>query len=662
MKILRILFLFLFMGTLSSSILAQELDNAKDNANAAFANLEYAKAVGYYEKLVKNNTTSKYVENLAVCYYKTKNYPKAIEWLKKTLLIYPNRDYIRFDYADALQHMGDYEFALSQYKFIVPADQKQKELIDQRIISCKNALKISLRPASFKIWNDSLMNTSNSEFSVTQTNQGLIFSSDRIIPNDPKRRKQIFGWTNTPFINLFLSKKLSEGKYDSAKVFAQELLNNYHTSNAVFSPDQNTIYFTRTQSNTNPKKSFKEDPNVSQGFINRLEIFYSRKVGSKWSDPKPFPYNKVNEYSVAHPCLSLDGKILYFASDMPGGKGGIDLYYSKIEGDNFSSPVNLGDSINSPGNEEFPVMGMDQNLYYSSDGLEGLGGLDIFRTSGSENHWAHPINLGSPVNSSMDDFGFLPLDSNAYNGLFTSDRIGGKGSDDIYHFKRTDSANSLLDSAGMYHGKVINAESGKGISHAKLSITQTDKKVSYEYLTDSLGNYKFHRNKNKNYIIRIKKANYFTHFDTLNFDANGVLVHKSPPVALVPIVIDKPIRLENIYYDFNSWKILPQAAKILDGLVKTMKENPEIEINLDSHTDSRGDSFINKYISEKRAQAAVDYLISQGVQQARMKARGFGKERPIVRCDNGYHCTEADHQLNRRTEFSVTKVHENLIQ
>jgi len=653
-KYIGILFI-LFELFLSSRVNGQELFSTLDKAEDAFSHLEYAEAAVYYEKLIAEQEKPAYVERLAFCYYKMKDYPKATQWLKKCLELNSDDEHFRFYYADCIQHSGNYSFALSQYNYVHAKDNDLAKLVALRIESCKAASALAKNPTEYSLKLDSNLNSHNSDFSVNLLKDGVIFASDRPISEGIFKNHKLYGWTNTPFLNLFSAKKDKSGKLGKPELFAKELVSSYHTATAVLSPDQKTIYFTRTEYIKNPGKVFKNEIKNSE-FVNRLQLFYSKFKDGVWGQPVPFPYNQVNEYSIGHPAISLDGKYLYFASDMPGGKGGIDLYYSEIKQDgSFGKPVNLGDSINTQGNEEFPVIGIDSCLYFSSDTWPGMGGLDIFRAKGIFSHWKKPENLGVPLNSSMDDFGFLPLDSICTRGYLSSNRDKGIGGDDIYDFTRP-APKPTLDSNIFCKGRIVNAETEKGIPGVKLDINEGNDTSFSHYTTDSLGNYKFPKKGGKRYVLRIKKDAYFTLFDTLFFNNDGVLTSKLKPLHLVPMVVNKPIRLENIHYDFNSWAILPQAARILDGLVKVLKDNPEISINLDSHTDTRGDSYINKYISSHRAKSAVEYLISQGIAPSRLKARGFGKDMPLVRCDGAYKCTEADHQLNRRTEFSITRI------
>lgn len=655
-------FIILFLAfnvLLFPRLKAQELYSTRDKAEDAYNHLEYAEAAENYLKLYQDESRDQYLDRLAICYFKIKDYTKAIYWLKKSLEINSDNDYFRFIYAECIQHTGNYSFALSQYRFVGSKDKDLKKLTNLRIQSCEAAEYWIKNPGVYHLKPDSNLNSENSDFSVSLTKNGLIFTSDRPVETGFLKKDKLYGWTNTHFLNLFSAKKDLNGKFQTPVLFSRELASDYHTANAVLCPDQKTLFFTRTEYLKNPSKVFRKKYD-KEDFINRLQIFYSKFQDGIWSKPLPFPYNRVNEYSVGHPAISSDGKILYFASDMPGGKGGIDLYYSEIKKDgSFGKPVNLGDSINSAGNEEFPVIGMDKNLYFSSDGWPGMGGLDIFSSKGELNHWGQPLNLGVPVNSSMDDFGFIPEDSIATKGYLSSNREKGLGGDDIYDFTRP-VPKPALDTNAIFKGRIVNAETNLGILGVKIDISEGKDSSFSHYLTDSLGNYKFSKKRGQKYILRIKKENFFTLFDTLIFNENGVLTSKLKPSHLVPMVVNKSIRLENIHYDFNSWKILPQAARILDGLVKILKENPEISINLDSHTDTRGDTKINKYVSVHRAKSAVDYLISQGIDPHRLKARGFGKERPLVRCDNGYRCSDLDHQLNRRTEFSITRIlHDN---
>jgi len=650
-------YIALVIVILGTSLLgkAQELYSIQDKAEDAFDHLEYAEAAGYYTKLLNIHEKQDFVERLATCYYKMKDYSQSITWLKKALLVNSDNETLRFYYAEAIQHQGNYEFAITQYNYVKSKDKNLATLVALRIKSCQAALEMKKKPGAYSLALDSVFNTQYSEFSPILWKEGVIFASDRPVESILPNKKSIYGWTNTHYINLFFSQKDKKGKFSRPKVLSDNLISAFHTGSASISPDQKLMIFTRTESIRNPNKVFKNDLK-GQVFVNRLQLFFSHYVNGSWTDPKPFPYNKVSLYSVGHPSISPDGKILYFASDMPGGKGGIDLYYAEIKSDGtFGKPINLGDSINTAGNEEFPNIGLDHQLYFSSDGWPGMGGLDVFKASGSLSKWTKPQNLGTPLNSSMDDFSMVPTDSLGSKGYLASNRSNGIGSDDIYDF-HVPVSKPELDTSNFYAGRVINAETGEGIPNVTLEISQGKDTSFGKFTTDSMGYYNFPKKQSKEYILRFKKPNYFTQFDTLWVNDFGILTSKLKPIHLVPMVVNKPIRLENIYYDFNSWQILPQAARILDGLVKVLKDNPEISINLDSHTDTRGDSFINKYISVHRAQAAVEYLISQGINPGRLKARGFGKDMPLVKCDNGYKCTDEDHQLNRRTEFSITRI------
>ncbi|MEI7846205.1 MAG: OmpA family protein, partial [Chloroflexota bacterium] len=355
----------------------------------------------------------------------------------------------------------------------------------------------------------------------------------------------------------------------------------WHDGPVCFNSGFTEIFINRTQ--IMHDKGKREPGHVR---THLLKIFTSTLKEGKWVVPQPFFLNN-DQYSVGHPALSPDGATLYFVSDMPGGYGETDIYVCQRTGDTWSPAVNLGATVNTPGKEMFPFIAANGDLYFSSDGLPGFGGLDLFVTRKGEKGWGVPRNLGQPINSSFDDFSIAI--SSAENGLFSSNRPGGKGSDDIY---------------GFY--KIV----PEPVIPAPPPI-----------------------------------ATLYTGIPT-------------PPAKRTDTLVpDKPYRLENIFYDFDKWNIRDDAKPALDNLVSLMKKFP-ISVELSSHTDCRGSETYNLELSQKRAESAVRYIISQGIAPNRITAKGYGKSRPANSCNclPGSGCTEAEHQFNRRTEFMVTKI------
>jgi outer membrane protein OmpA-like peptidoglycan-associated protein len=402
----------------------------------------------------------------------------------------------------------------------------------------------------------------------------------------------------------------------------------------------------------NPDPTNWFDLSKPSDLVNRLEIFYSTYSKGKWSEVKPFAYNKPMEYSVGHPALSPDGNTLYFISDMPGGFGSTDIYYCEMnDNGNWSKPVNAGSTINTSGKEVFPYMDADGNFFFSSNGQPGMGGLDVFMAKGSKASWETPENMKYPINSPKDDFSICYSETHK-SGFLASNRDGGSGSDDIYSFEFNPPKEVVV---------VINTKD-------KLDSSMVD----LEDVDVTIVNK--HTNKDKNYTTDANGRVYVTLPSFTLFEIKGKKDEYLSTMKLVEtkcrtnhdtimvelefdrLVINKPIVINNIYYDFDKWDIRPDAAKELDKLVITLKQNPKITIELSSYTDSRGSDTYNMFLSQKRAESAVTYIISRGVTSERIVAKGYGETKPVNRCINGVACTDAEHQLNRRTEFMVTGV------
>jgi len=386
----------------------------------------------------------------------------------------------------------------------------------------------------------------------------------------------------------------------------------------------------------------------------------SRNNGSTWSEPELMSINDLDYWNGA-PCLSPDGKSLYFASNRKGGKGGLDIYRSKLdESGKWGKPSNLGESINTGGDESFPMITEDGKLYFSSDGHPALGGLDIFVAS-KKGDATTVENLGTGINTVNDDFG-LTLKSPT-EGYFSSNRAGGKGDDDIYYFR--DGKNDPRIVKFVTKGQLFSKDD-KGVEAVLggINVKLLDDKGNAisEATTDADGNFTFPMEPSKNYVFYVEKEQYLTlrsPFTTVGkAPAYESLTEKETTLDLnTKLVMDK-IKLqqtfvvENINYDYDKWDIRPDAALELDKIVQFLQDNPTITIELSSHTDSRGDDTYNLKLSQKRAESSKTYIVSKGVTAARISSKGYGETKPLI----ADAATEEDFQKNRRTEFKVIKV------
>lgn len=620
-----------------------------NEADEQYRLYNYIKAIDLYEQAYKKKNTLHAAERLAEGYSFTKNYVQAESWYAVAANMPGSKPEHVLGYARSLVNNSKYGEAKQQFQHYIDLKgdvvQKQKDLWLQ---SCDSAVKWMQHPVGIQIQNAKELNSAQSDWGAVNVNGGVTFTSDRdnqteeltkgekpFLKFDSGKRpdKIIYGWTGNQYLRLY--QRLNNK--DSLQLFPFDAGTDYHVGAASFTADGNEVYFTLTRI---PKKL---DYGKERLATVNVEIYSSKKSaeGNAWKKPLALKFNNVNEYSVGDPLISQDGKTLYFVSNMPGGKGGTDIYTTvKDANGEWSVPVNLT-AINTEDNERSPFVDKTGALFFSSDGYAGMGGLDIFKSAGKGNSYTKPVNLGYPVNSPQDDFAYT-LNS-ATTGYLSSNRTDGLGSDDIYKVTQQIIQTIKLE------GKIFNKRTRLPLASA-IATLKTSTGNTLKVQTDESGYYSFKIEQDTLYGVIAEKTNFQS--------ADTSLVTKVSLVKdfyLIPIEINKAIRLENIYYDFDKWNIRPDAAIELDKLVQILKDNPTIWIELGSHTDSRGNDAYNMTLSQKRAESAVQYIISRGIDKNRITAQGYGESQLLNRCSNGAKCSAADHQLNRRTEFKIVK-------
>lgn len=868
--------------------------------NRYYKRYDYANAIKYYGKAAKRkNPNPVAVQNLAHSYRLIKDYAKAEEMYAKAVTLDKKDPIVHFYYGEMLRSNGKMEEAKEQYRMYVK--QVPEDVIaDVRIKSLDEVKVIMSQAPQYDVVNLEEINTGAAEFSPVYYKNGMVFVSERTMDlvNFDK-----YGWNSRPYLDMYYAESRGkDNKFGRIKSLSARLNSFYHDGPISFNHDQTLAFFTRVDVIT------KRDT----AFVNRPGLFSSAYVKGSWTKPEPFFLNS-EKYSLAHPALSPDGKMLFFSSDMPGGRGGKDIYVCRKEGDKWGNPVNLGPEVNSAGNELFPYFRKDGTLFFSSDGHTGLGGLDIFSSNLQGVKWTNVTNMGTPVNSSADDFGIVFENGGDNKGYFSSNRTGGKGSDDIYSFV---SNGKFLTLAGKI---LLSKDVDDPARNAKVMLMREDGTVIRVSTTDDKGNFKFDRlpseqkymvkldesdpalvNRSKYYmtdendkVVRVTVLNdkggkfvfqnlpadpnalpqittndvsiagnlligenpskplantkvnlvndkgeviqtvttnafgafVFTdlppdqnflvkvdatdqsslanskiiitnksgkelqtttagskgdfrfqflasdkstmgllsvmdadlRFDmkgkllgpdkaplanskinlvnekgeviqTVTTDETGAFVFNSLPAdknfmvmmdesdsklagmekllvadskgnivrelramggkfrfSILPaddnrlgnVYVDDPwlkvlelksqnqtvkkdslIIIENIYYDYGKWDILPEAQKTLDKVIQVMKNDADISIEISSHTDSRSSSDFNLTLSQKRAKAAVDYIARAGITTKRLTGVGYGESRIINQCKDGTECSEEDHAKNRRTEFRIVRKQE----
>ncbi len=611
-------------------------------ADRGFELYRFKEVIPLYKQVfekAKEDKRSYLAQRIGDCYRLINNPDSAVLWYKESTL-YPGLDPMSYFYlGEALRAQDDYKEAFDaflRFDSLAPEDPRGSLFASycSLILDHWNNL-----PSRYWVRSVDSINTEYSEFGPTLYSQGIVFASDRSVDSI---HQKTYEWTGRNYLNLFYS---SVSDFDSiwdnteTPKFTNNLGNQlYHNGPAFFTNDS-LYYVTRTD-----KEQVPTDFRKIRTY--RLKIYWRSLRQGDDNNIIPFPYNS-DEYSVAHPFLDSDSQKLYFSSDMEGGYGGMDLYFcSKDENGIWDEPINLGSEVNSPGNEVFPYLRNDSTLYFSSDYFEGYGGLDIFKVLLKyDTLWMKRENMKRPINSSWDDFGILFLNnSSEYEGLISSSRRGGLGSDDIYAFQKKYYLN----------GYVKDKRTMEPIPGSYVFLLNSNNLKVQVVETDSLGRYHIPVIPETPYEAKAIKPYYIDDCYSFSFSISdtSIIIDAPRDLLLDKLQIEKVVVMDNIYYDFDKWDIRDDAKVDLDWLVRIMKKN-DIKVELGAHTDSRGTNSYNRKLSQRRAESAVNYIVNKGIDPSRLIAKGYGESELVNQCSNGVRCTPAEHQANRRTEFKV---------
>jgi len=475
----------------------------------------------------------------------------------------------------------------------------------------------------------------------------VIFSSSRDVGIS---RKITHRWTGLPFLQLYNATISKEGNLINAVKLEGDFNTKYNESSVAITYDGSTMYFTRNSYNNGYQKD-------NTGII-RLKLYRASRSGNYWTDIVELPFNST-EYSTAHPTLSQDNSKLYFASDMPGTNGLSDIYVVDIHTDGtFGDPMNLGSQINTEGRDTFPFISKMGELYFASDGHLGLGGLDVFvcnnlKSPGKDNLY----NLGRPINSAKDDFAFV-FDSDTSNGYFTSNREGGRGSDDIYKLIQIKPLNTTCET--LVAGTVVNKITGEIITEASVIIYNAKSQTIKELSSDANGEFSFELDCGEETFTAIgTKVSYTQGTETFTIEGTNAEVklklELDPEEVIVEVGQDlrKVLDLNPIYFDFDKSFIRADARVELEKVIAFMREYPSLNIDVRSHTDSRAPDDYNVGLSQRRNISTREYLVNRGISESRLSGRGYGETQLVNKCSNGVKCSKEQHQLNRRSEFIV---------
>lgn len=543
-------------------------------------------------------------------------------------LFYPP---VFFNLAESEFKSGSYNKALIHYQVYLDQkkiSQKNKVVAVTKITNCEFALEAMKNPVPFNpVSIGSSINTENDEYwpSITADGQTLMFT-----------RQTRYGNSATGYQlgqEDFYVSYLLENKWQKA-INAGAPINTSNNEGAqTISSGGNYMYFTACD---------------RPGGLGSCDLYFSAFDRGKWSVPINIGAPVNTSYWESQPSVSADGKILFFSSSRPGGIGGKDIWYSVMkENGNWSIPVNMGDTVNTEGDEMSPFIHFDgRTLYFASDGRPGMGGFDLFFTRmNDDSTWSQPKNLGYPINTFNDEMGLI-IEAGGQKAIFSSkhDNVNGK---DLFYFDLDESIRP--NPVSYMKGKVYDKETGKMLKAEYELINLTIGKTTVKSTSDSEGNFLVCLPSGYNYGLNVSKPGYLFFSENFVFDGEHSAIEPFVKnINLSPVRVGEKLQLTNVFFEIDSWKLKKESVSELNNLAKLLIENGEIKIEIGGYTDSTGTDEYNLKLSEKRALSVVDYLIQVGIASARLKYKGYGNQSPV-----GDNVTSEGRKLNRRTEVKI---------
>ena len=632
MKMMKKFYYILFVFCSITTLFAQKKVSVKQ-ANSLFAGKSYVKAAAAYEQIIQTKQTKQILQNLGDCYYYNFQMTNAVRAYGQLFFTFKDsvKKEVFFRYANALKGTKDFDKGDALMSEYLGFEQNTPKFMKNITRNTPNSYKLQIMSK----------NKTNGDFGISFYGDKVTFASVR------NAADKAYGWNDRPYLDLFSASVDSQGQLVKVEPFPSTINTKKHESSATFSEDGKIMYFNR---------SGEKRVQIGNEKVAMIKIYKAEFVDGQWTNVTMLPFSS-DSYSVEHPFLTKDGKKLYFASDMPGTLGSMDIYVVDINDDGtYSQPRNLGETINTNQREQFPFVTEDGTLYFASDGHQGNGNLDIFMSLKiSDTEFDKPLNLGSTINSEMDDFNFI-LDEKKDKGYFASNRTG---DDNLYTFIQEENKLQYL-----VEGEVRDKKSTELLPGATVKLFDDKGNLLEEVLVGKDGTFIFNTEPNKKYKIMAFKDFYIpaeAEFDTSQkgkvyidlqmkvesyYDAEDIINKKDDGTVL--------IELENIYFDLDKWNIKPQAASVLNVLVGILKKYPYMEIQIGSHTDSRASSIYNLRLSNKRAASALEYLVQNGIDRKRLRSIGYGETKPLIICPKN-DCTEAEHATNRRCTFMILK-------
>lgn len=611
-------------------------------ANKEFDKYSYIDARDIYLKVLEDGYESAEIyEKLGDTYYFNSEYKSASEWYTKLLNNFPDQVKTEYYYraAQSLKSVNKYEESDKLMEMYI--ENGGDQIIADIYKDNPDYLKSIAEDARDFAIDKTTINSEFSDFGPSFYGSKIVFASNQKSSDGTKT----LSWHGLPFLDLYEADVDEEGNLSNVTLLNGDVNTKYNESSTAFTKDGKTLYFTRNNY-FDGKKGRDKNKTI------RLKLYKATKSGDTfWGNIEELPFSG-EDFSVAHPALSLDEKRLCFSSDMEGTHGMSDLWYVDIlEDGTYGTPINLGPTINTEKRESFPYISNKNKLYFSTDGRSGLGGLDVFVAPLNDDGTLEGTitNLGEPANSNNDDFGFI-INEETRLGYVSSNRDGQSGSvdDDIYLIRER--------CVVVVSGLVTDIETGELLPGAIVSLLDSNNNLIDSVTVGPDARYTFSTDCDTTYSVRGTKVEYQPKEKIVNTPSESTSMEvplKLKRMGCPPNDLGCRLTLQPIYFDFDRFNIREDAAIELAKILAAMREYPQLIIHIESHTDSRGDDLYNEILSEKRAQSTLNWLVDQGIDRERLSAKGYGETQHINKCSNGVKCTEEEHQLNRRSMFII---------
>ncbi|MGO4819758.1 OmpA family protein [Flavobacterium sp. W22_SRS_FP1] len=616
------------------------------SADKKYDNYSYIDAIKTYERVAEKGYKSvDMFQKLGNSYYFNADLEQSAKWYGELFAMTSEvQPVYYFRYSQSLKVIGENDKANEMLKKFseLSADDSRGDLF----LSNVNYLDAIKNNSGRYTVENAGINSKYSDYGTAVTLNKIVFTSARDTGSLGQRKHT---WTDQHFTDLYvadLDEEMNPGVVDK---FDKTVQSKFHEATPTFTKDGKTMYFTR-----NNYLEGKKGKNANK--VTLIKIYKATLENDQWVNITELAFDSDN-YSTAHPSLSPDEKTLYFASDMPGTLGQSDLFKVEINEDGtFGTPINLGNTINTEGRESFPFVNDENEIYFASDGRPGIGGLDIFVSKINEDGTFNKVdNVGSDVNSSKDDFGYW-IDTKSRKGFFTSNRDGGQGYDDIYKFLEL----KKLTCEQKLYGKVTDLDTKQALPGAKVSLFDNRFNSITEVMSDSNGDYAFKVECGKTYNVRAEKIDYTTKEETITTGkVNGktelnIALEKEQCKVAIGDDLGICFGIKMIYFDLDKSNIRKEAAFDLEKILDVLLQYPTMKLDIRSHTDSRASFKYNEDLSDRRAKSTISWLVKNGVNLDRLTGKGYGETQLVNKCSDDVDCTEAEHQMNRRSEFIIT--------